>query len=44
MTRPLAAGAFLCALLTSCGGGTEPGGFEVGTIVVAPNPVTVMQQ
>ena len=44
MTRHLAAAAFLIAFLTSCGGGTEPGGIEVGTIVVAPNPIVVMQQ
>ena len=44
MTRHLAAGALLCALLTSCGGGTEPGDIDVGTIVVAPDPIVLMQE
>ncbi len=44
MTRHLAAAALLCALLMSCGGGTEPGDIDVGDIVVAPNPVLLMQE
>ncbi|HEU4807842.1 MAG TPA: hypothetical protein VFT01_06230 [Homoserinimonas sp.] len=44
MTRHLAAGALLVAFLTSCGGETGPSGIDVGTIVVAPNPIVVMQQ
>ncbi len=44
MQRLSAAGVLLFVLLTSCGGGTEPNTIDVGTIVVSPNPVTLMQQ
>ncbi len=44
MTRRLLAAALLCAFVSSCGGGTEPSGIDVGSIVAAPNPIVLMQE